>query len=418
MNEFALERFLRYAAIDTRSDDTNPDETPSTKKQFDLANLLVEELKQIGASDVSIDDHCYVMASIPSNIPATDAAFGKVPPIGFLAHVDTSPDVSGANVKPNIIENYNGGDIVLPGDPNIIIKESENPGLKECYGHKIVTSDGTTLLGADDKAGVAAIMTMADTLIKNPQIMHGDIKIAFTPDEEIGQGTIFFDIKKFGAKYAYTIDGELPGELNKETFSADAATITITGRDIHPGTAKNIMVNSVRAIADIIARMPRDMAPETTENYEPYIHPHTFNGSVGESVLKILFRDFKSDGLKEQKAIMEKIIAEVQQLHPKATIKLEIKEQYRNMFDELDKHPLVTECLFEAAERAGAKPYWRPIRGGTDGSRLTEMGLPTPNIYSGGQNFHSKTEWLSVNCMNIAVDTAINLVQIWVEKSR
>jgi len=358
------------------------------------------------------------MASIPSNIPAKDAAFGKVPPIGFLAHVDTSPDVSGANVKPNIIENYNGGDIVLPGDPNIIIKESENPGLKECYGHKIVTSDGTTLLGADDKAGVAAIMTMADTLIKNPQIMHGDIKIAFTPDEEIGQGTIFFDIKKFGAKYAYTIDGELPGELNKETFSADAATITITGRDIHPGTAKNIMVNSVRVMADIIARMPRDMAPETTENYEPYIHPHTFNGSVGESVLKILFRDFKSDGLKEQKAIMEKIIAEVQQLHPKATIKLEIKEQYRNMLDELDKHPLVTECLFEAAERAGAKPYWRPIRGGTDGSRLTEMGLPTPNIYGGGQNFHSKTEWLSANCMNIAVDTAINLVQIWVEKSR
>lgn len=418
MKDTALEKFLRYAKIDTRSDDTNLDETPSTKKQFDLANLLVTELKAMGASEISIDEHCYVMATIPSNIPQGDTAYGKVPAIGFLAHVDTSPDVSGTDVKPQIIENYQGGDIILPGDNSIVIKESENPGLKECYGHTIVTSDGTTLLGADDKAGVAAIMTMAEALLKDNTILHGDIKIAFTPDEEIGQGTKHFDIKKFGAKYAYTIDGELPGELNKETFSADAATITIYGRDIHPGNAKNIMVNSIRAMADIIARMPRDMAPETTEGYEPYIHPHTFTGSISESVLKILFRDFKSDGLKDQKAILEKIIAEVQPLHPKAKIKLEVKEQYRNMYDELTKHPLVTDCLWEAAERAVAKPYWKPIRGGTDGSRLTEMGLPTPNIYGGGQNFHSKTEWLSVDAMNIAVATAINLVQIWVEKSR
>ncbi len=418
MKEKALDKFLRYAKIDTRSDDTNLDETPSTKKQFDLANILADELKAMGASDVSIDDHCYVTASIPSNIPPGDSAYGKVPPVGFLAHVDTSPDVSGKDVKPQIIENYQGGDITLPGDPDIVISEDENPGLKVCKGHTIVTSDGTTLLGADDKAGVAAVMTMAETLLNDPSIIHGDIKIAFTPDEEIGQGTKYFDIKKFGAKYAYTIDGELPGELNKETFSADAATITIEGRDIHPGNAKDIMVNSIRAMADIIAKMPRDMAPETTEGYEPYIHPHSLTGSVSESTLKILFRDFKSEGLKEQRDIMEKIIAEVQPAHPKAKIKLEIKEQYRNMHDELTRHPLVTECLWEASERAGAKPYWKPIRGGTDGSRLTEMGLPTPNIYGGGQNFHSKTEWLSVDAMNTAVNTVINLVQIWVEKSR
>lgn len=416
MSENALDRFLRYAKIDTQSQE-GKETTPSTKKQFDLANLLVKELKDMGVKDVEIDEYCYVYASIPSNIPANHPAYGKVPPIGFLAHVDTSPDAPGKDVKPQVIENYQGGDIPLQGTDGKVIKVSENEPLKGLIGDTIVTSDGTTLLGADDKAGVAAIMTAAEYFMRNSDVLHGDIKIAFTPDEEIGKGTVKFDLNKFGAKYAYTIDGELPGELNKETFSANGATVIAEGRDIHPGNAKDIMVNSVRAIADVIARMPRDMAPETTENYEPYIHPHSVEGTVSKSTLKILFRDFETKGLDKQKEIMEKIIEEVQELNPKAKIRLEIQEMYRNMRDELVKHPLILDNLWEAAEKAGANPYWKPIRGGTDGSRLTEMGLPTPNIYGGGQNFHSKNEWLSVKGLNTAVETIKNLLQIWVEKT-
>lgn len=416
MVEPVIDKLLRYVKIDTRSDDSS-DTTPSTMKQFDLANLLVKELKEIGVKDAEIDEHCYVMATIPSNIPENHPAYGNTPVIAFVAHVDTSPDVSGENVKPQIIENYQGGDIVLPGDTNIVIRESENPGLKECYGHKIVTTDGTTLLGSDDKSGVAAIMTMAETLIKNPNIIHGDIRIGFTPDEEIGQGTKFFDLKKFGAKFAYTIDGDMPGELNKETFSADAAVIRVTGRDIHPGTAKNIMINSVRVISDIIEKMPKNMAPETTEGYEPYIHPHTVEGSVGKAEVKCLLRDFKSEGLLVQREMLKKIVAEVQEMYPKAVIEIEFKEQYRNMYDKLTETPEVCDYLWEAAERVGVKPYWKPIRGGTDGSRLTEMGLPTPNIYTGGQNFHAKTEWVSINALEKTVETVLALAQVWVEKS-
>ena len=417
MKQIALEKFLRYAKIDTQSDDSSTT-TPSTHKQFDLANLLVNELKEMGIKDANLDEHCYIMATLPSNIPDSHPAFGKVPVVGFIAHVDTSPDTSGANVKPQIIESYQGGDIVLPGDTNVIIKESENPNLRKCIGHTIVTSDGTTLLGADDKAGVAAIMTAVEYLIKNPNIFHGDIRIGFTPDEEIGQGTKLFDLAKFNAKYAYTIDGELPGELNKETFSANSAIVTAEGRDIHPGSAKDIMVNSIRAIADIVARLPRDMAPETTAGYQPYIHPHSVDGSVTKSTLKMLFRDFDTKGLDTQKEILESIIKEVQPLNPKTKITLEIIEMYRNMKDKLNECPIVLECLWEAAERSGVKPYWEPIRGGTDGSRLTEMGLPTPNIYTGGQNYHSRNEWLSVDFMAKSVETIINLAQIWVEKSK
>ncbi|MFC2131049.1 peptidase T [Bacteroidota bacterium] len=417
MKETALERFLRYAKIDTQSEEGS-DSYPSTKKQFDLLNLLVKELTELGYNDTEIDEFGYVFATVSSNIPESHPAFGKVPVIGFLAHVDTSPDASGKDIKPQIIDNYRGGDISLPGDSSKIIKVSENKNLEKCIGHTIVTSDGTTLLGADDKAGVAAIMTLAETLANDMDIMHGDIRIGFTPDEEIGQGTKYFDIKKFGARFAYTVDGELPGELNKETFSANSAIITVEGRDIHPGTAKDIMVNSIRAMADIIARLPRDMAPETTEKYEPYIHPHTVTGSVSKSTIKFLLRDFKTKGLDEQKKILEKIIKEVRELNPKAIISLEIIEMYRNMREELDKNPQVLDCLWDAAEKSGAKPFWEPIRGGTDGSRLTEMGLPTPNIYGGGQNFHSVNEWLSVDAMNKTVDTILNLVQTWVEKSK
>lgn len=416
MAEKVLDKFLRYAKIDTQSNDAS-DTTPSTAKQFDLGNLLHRELLEIGLKDAEIDNHCYVMATIPSNIPADHPAYGKVPTIGFVAHVDTSPDVTDTNVNPQIIENYQGGDLVLPADTSVVIRMSENPELANCIGHTLVTTDGTTLLGADDKAGVAAIMKMAEILVDDNSILHGDIRIGFTPDEEIGQGTKFFDIQKFGCKYAYTIDGEMPGELNKETFSANGGVIRIKGRDIHPGSAKNIMVNATRVAGELISRFPRDMAPETTEGHEPYIHPHSVEGGIGEASIKILFRDFRTEGLAVQKEILEKIIAEVQALYPKAEIVLEVKEQYRNMLDTLEKNPEVLDNLWDAAVRAGTNPYWKPIRGGTDGSRLTEMGLPTPNIYNGGQNFHSKQEWLSVNALEKTVDTMLNLVQVYVEKS-
>lgn len=416
MKQQLIEKLLRYVKVDTQSD-PNSETFPSTMKQFDLQKILLEELKNLGIKDAELDDKCYLMATIPSNIPADHPAYGKVPVIGFVAHVDTSPDVSGANVNPQIIENYQGGDIVLPADNSIVITEAENPKLRECIGHTIITTDGTTLLGSDDKSGVAAIMQLAEILMNNQDILHGDIRICFTPDEEIGQGTKYFNIEKFGAKYAYTIDGDMPGELNKETFSADAAIIRTFGRDIHPGSAKDIMVNSIRAMADIIARMPKNMAPETTEGYEPYIHPHNIEGSVSKTELKILLRDFRTEGLEEQKKILQNIIDEVQQLHPKTKIEMEVKFQYRNMLDSLEKCPEVLDNLWEAAIRAGVQPYWKPIRGGTDGSRLTEMGLPTPNIFTGGQNFHAKTEWVSIDALQKSVETMLELCKIYVEKS-
>ena len=415
MKKEVLEKLLRYVKIDTQSDPTS-NTTPSTMKQFDLANLLVSELKEIGLSNVSIDDKCYVYATLPSNIPAEHPAFGKVPAIGFVAHVDTSPDTSGANVNAKIIENYQGGDIVLPADNNIVIRMSENPNLEKCIGHTIVHTDGTTLLGSDDKSGVAAIMTAMEYLINNPEIIHGDIRVGFTPDEEIGRGANHFDVKGFDCEYAYTIDGDMPGEINKETFSADACKITTYGRDIHPGMAKDIMVNSIRAMADIIALMPKNTAPETTEGYENYIHPYKVSGTVDKSELQILFRDFKTAGLADLKKIVDDIVAQVQPNYPKTRIEVEVTEQYRNMLDTLESNPHGLDYLWEACVRSGVTPYWNPIRGGTDGSRLTEMGLPTPNIYTGGQNFHAKTEWVSIDGLAKAVETVINLVQIWVEK--
>jgi len=417
MKEPLLDKFLRYVAIDTQSKEES-ETYPSTQNQWVLLNLLVKELKELGLTEVRIDKYGYVTATIPANVPNSDRAFGKVPPIGFIAHVDTSPEVSGADVKPQIIKNYQGGDIVLPGDPDVVIRTSENAQLANNLGKTIVTSDGTTLLGADDKAGVAVIMTAVQSLMNDPAIQHGDIKLAFTPDEEVGAGTKFFNIQEFGAKFAYTIDGDTTGELNKETFSANTAVVTVYGRDIHPGSAKNIMVNSVRVISDIIARLPRDMAPETTEGYEPYIHPYVLEGGVGKSTIKILFRDFKTEGLDALKHRVEKVIEEVQPLHPKARIELKIIEAYRNMREGVEKDARVIDYLFEAAVRSGLKPTWVPIRGGTDGSRLTADGLPTPNIFTGGANYHSKTEWVSVYGMEKSLETVLNLMQVWVEKSR
>ncbi len=416
MPESVLDRLLRYVKIDTQSQE-DATTYPSTAKQFDLLNLLVKELKDLHVSDVSIDKHGYVLGTIPSNIPKGDTAYGKTPNLGLIAHVDTSPSASGANVKPQVLA-YNGGDIVLPGDPSVVIRESENPELKHNIGKKIVTTDGTTLLGADDKAGIAIIMTTIQTLMANPKLLHGNVKIAFTPDEEIGAGTKYFDLKSYGADVAYTVDGDTPGELNKETFSANSATITVHGRNIHPGTAKGIMVNSIKCMADIITRLPKNMSPETTEGYEPYLHPHVIKGEEEKTTLNFLLRDFRTEGLDELKKILERIIAEVRPLHTKARIELTVNESYRNMKEGVEKDPRVLDCMWEAAKRAGLEPKWVPIRGGTDGSKLTAMGLPCPNIFTGGQNYHGKTEWASVWGMEKAVDTCVHLLQIWVERSR
>ncbi len=413
MPETALERFLRYVKVDTQSaEDTTS--YPSTAKQLDLLNMLRQELQEVAAADVSMDEHGYVTATIPGNIPQENPAYGRVPVIGFIAHVDTSPSASGKDVKPQVLE-YRGGDIVLPGDPSVVIRASENPDLERNIGKTIVTSDGTTLLGADDKAGLAIIMTMAQRLLAAPGTVHGPIRIGFTPDEEVGGGTKYFDIARFGAQFAYTVDGDTLGELNKETFSADQAVITVHGRNIHPGQAKGIMVNSIRAMGDIITMMPKDIAPEATEGYEPYIHPHTLTGAEAQSTLKVLLRDFQTPGLEVLKRKLEEIIAEAQKLHPQTRIELTIEEQYRNMKDYMGNDTRVVDFLWEASKRAGLEPKWVPIRGGTDGSRLTEKGLPTPNVFTGGHNFHGPTEWLSVYTMEKAVETLIHLTQIWAE---
>jgi len=414
MNETALERFLRYAGIDTQSAEDSAT-YPSTEKQWVLLKLLAGELRGLGLADVSLDEHGYVMATLPGNLPADHPARGKVPVIGLIAHVDTSPSTSGKDVKPQVFE-YQGGDIVLPGDPNVIIRESENPELKKNLGKIIVTSDGTTLLGADDKAGIAVIMTAAQALLANPALLHGDIRICFTPDEEVGAGTKHFDLQKCGARFAYTVDGDKLGELNKETFSANQAIITVHGRNIHPGTAKGVMINSIRAMGEIIVRMPKEMAPETTEGYEPYLHPHALEGAEAKSTLKILLRDFCTPGLDGLKDKLERIVAEVQALYPRTRIEWKIIEQYRNMKDYMGEDTRVLDCLWEGAARAGFQPAWKPIRGGTDGSRLTERGLPCPNLFTGGANFHGPTEWLSVHAMGKSVETVVNLLQVWVEK--
>lgn len=408
--EALLEKFLRYVVIDTQAKEDS-ETYPSTQKQWDLIKLLEQELKALNVA-VTVDQYGYVMATIPSNVTS------EVPPIGFIAHMDTSPESSGANVKPQIIRNYQGQDIVLSGNPAMIITTAQNQALLNNIGKTIITSDGTTLLGADNKAGVAVIMLLAEILTKHPEIPHGEIKIAFTPDEEVGAGTKYFDLQKFGAYCAYTIDGENAAELNKETFSANLALVTVTGFNTHPGKAKNIMLNAIRVITDIIARMPKDMAPETTEKYEPYMHPYVLEGGVSKASIKILFRDFNTPGLDALKTRLEKIIAEVQALYPQAKIGLEIKEQYRNMVEYFTKDPRVVDYLWDAAERAGLKPFWEPVRGGTDGSQLSAKGLPTPNIFSGSFGHHGVTEWASLWEMGKALETALNLAQIWAEKSK
>ncbi len=377
--ESAMDRFLRYAAIDTQSAD---DQTtvPSTKKQLNLANLLAKELPAIGAQNVRVSEFGIVYATVPGNL----ADNSKVPVIGFIAHMDTSPAVSGENVKPIIHKNYQGGDIVLPKDPTQIITVEKSPVLKTLIGDDIITADGTTLLGSDDKSGVAEIMTMIDTLNQNPQIKHGTIAIAFTPDEEVGGGIEKFDIKGFGAKFAYTVDGESLGEISNETWSARTATVTFKGKSTHPGSAKGIMVNAMYAAGDYLARFPKDMLPETTAERVGFVHPYAGVIDVEESSLKILLRDFDLSGLDAKEKLLREMVTQTQAKFPDVKISIAVEENYKNMKEVLKDYPELTDNAIEAARRAGIKAYLDPIRGGTDGARLTFQGLPTPNLFTGG----------------------------------
>jgi len=414
MKKSLSKRFIEYVKIDTQSDE-NSSSVPSTKKQFDLAKVLVSQLEEIGMDTIELDDFCYVYAHLKSNIPTDHPGYGRFPKIGLIAHLDTAPGTTGANVNPRIIEEYQGGDIQLDDSLSLTLKE--NPALKESMGHTLVTTDGTTLLGADDKAGIAIIMTALDELKKSKSILHPDIRVAFTPDEEIGRGATHFDLKKFDADFAYTVDGGPAGEINKETFSADSAQIHITGRDTHPGEAKNIMVSAIQAAARIISQLPADMLPETTEKRQPFIHPYNLQGTVGNASIKCLLRAFDTQPLAHEKEILNSIISNVKKEYPGVDISLDITQTYRNMGDVLDTVSHVTDHLELAVKNTGLTPKWVPVRGGTDGSGLTAMELPCPNIFTGGHNYHSPLEWISLDIMKKSVQTLLNLVQIWVNET-
>jgi tripeptide aminopeptidase len=409
-----LERFLRYVRVDTQSDESSTS-SPSTEKQKDLARLLVEELKALGCADAAMNEWGYVFATVPGNIPASHPAAGRVPTIGLLAHVDTYFATPGGNVQPKIIERYDGGDIPL-NDEQILRVES-NPNLRLCSGHTIIHTDGTTLLGADDKAGIAEIMTTVAWLNENPQLLHGDLRIGFTTDEEIGRGTQHFDVAAFGADYAYTLDGSDLGEIEDETFCADTVIVTVKGHDVHPGYAKDKLVNAVRVTAAIIEGLDETFLPETTEKREPYLHPYVTNGDVSKVELKILARAFTVNELHEREEALRGVIAAVQKRFPKAAIEITVEESYRNMSYKIQEDPKVLQYALDAVERIGLAPKRQAIRGGTDGARLSYMGLLTPNVWAGGQNFHSVQEWVSLEWMTKAVETTLEILSVWVERS-
>jgi tripeptide aminopeptidase len=405
------ERLLRYAVIDTQSDPASPT-CPSTAKQKDLGRLLAAELKELGLADAHLDECGYVYATIPANTTK------RVPVICFCSHMDTSPDCSGKDVKPQLVRNYQGGDITLPGDTAQIIRVAEHPELQKQIGNDIVTTDGTTLLGADNKAGVAEIMDAARFLLANPQIKHGTIKILFTPDEEIGRGVDKVDIKKLGADFGYTMDGETAGHLEDETFSADAAVVTIQGVSAHPGFAKGRMEHAIKIASAIVDRLPKDTcSPETTEGREGFLHPTNISGTLESATLQFIVRDFTEQGLKQKESLLEDIVRDVIKDYPRSSYKIEVKEQYRNMKVVLDRHPEIIENAMEAIRRVGLKPIKSSIRGGTDGSRLSFMGLPCPNIFAGEHAFHSRLEWVSVQDMEKAVQTIVHLAMIWEERA-
>ena len=410
MADTVLDRFLRYVVIDTQSDPQSQSQ-PSTEKQKNLGRVLVEELLAIGLSDAHLDEHGYVYATIPGNTDKT------VPVICWCSHMDTAPDFTGTNVKPQVVRNYQGGDIVLPGDASRVIRAAEHHELSNQIGNDIVTSDGTTLLGADDKAGLAEIISAADILMRDPSIRHGTIKLLLTPDEEIGRGVDKVDFDKLGAQFAYTMDGETAGSIEDETFSADGVEINIAGVAFHPGFAKGRMENAIKIAGHIIARLPADMTPETTDGRQGFIHPVAVTSSMAEARLAFIIRDFETAGLQVKEALLEGIVKDVIAAYPGSTYTFSVREQYRNMKEVLQHNPQIVENAVEAIRRAGMTPRRGSIRGGTDGSRLSFMGLPCPNIFAGGHAFHSPLEWVSRQDMEKAVTTLVELAKVWEERA-
>lgn len=401
------DRFLKYVSFDTQSDEMS-ETFPSTEKQKVLLKYLVEEMKSLGLTEVEMDEHSYAMGTIPATPGYEDR-----PAIGFIAHVDTSPDMSGANIKPQIIENYDGKDIRL--NENLMMTVKDFPELSAFKGHTLITTDGTTLLGADDKAGVAEIMTAAEYLMAHPEIKHGKIRIGFTPDEEIGRGVDYFNVEKFGAKFAYTIDGGFEGELEYENFNAASAKVAIQGRNVHPGYAKDKMINALQVAAEVNSLLPAWERPEHTDGYEGFYHLVGLNGSVENAEISYIIRDHIRDKFEAKKQFMMKVVELLTQKYGEGVLTLTLKDQYYNMREMVEPHPEVIDKAFKAMEQAGVTPIVRPIRGGTDGARLSYMGLPCPNLFTGGMNFHGKFEYCSLDTMRRAQQTILNLIQLWAE---
>ncbi|MEC0244182.1 peptidase T [Paenibacillus dokdonensis] len=404
MKQEIMERFISYARIETQSNEDSPS-CPSTPGQLTLARKLVEELNVIGMQEVTMDEHGYVMATLPSN---TDR---DVPTIGFLAHVDTATDFTGAGVNPQIVENYDGGDLVLNSGLKVVLSPKQFPELPGYKGHTLITTDGTTLLGADDKAGIAEIMTAMAYLIAHPEIKHGKIRVAFTPDEEIGRGPEKFDVKAFDATFAYTMDGGPLGELEYESFNAAKASITINGTNVHPGTAKNKMVNSVKIAMELNGMLPAEQAPEHTDGYDGFYHLMSQNGDTERTRMEYIIRDFDKTEFENKKQNMKRIVHELQAKYGEERIVLEMRDQYYNMKEKIEPVKEIVDIAYAAMESLGIKPIVKPIRGGTDGSQLSYMGLPTPNIFTGGENYHGKFEYISVDNMLKSVQVIMEVVQ-------
>ncbi|WP_417196253.1 peptidase T [Bizionia sp.] len=409
--ENIIKRFVGYVTVDTESD-PNSDTTPSTAKQWDLANALVEELKAIGMQDVTIDENAYIMATLPSNVNH------EVPTIGFISHFDTSPDFTGANVKPQIHENYDGKDIVLNAEKDIVLSPDYFEDLLLYKGQTLITTDGTTLLGADDKAGITEIVSAMEYLIKNPEIKHGKIRVGFTPDEEIGRGAHKFDVQKFGADYAYTMDGSQVGELEYENFNAAGAVVTIQGKIVHPGYAKGKMVNSMYITTEYINSLPRLETPEHTEGYEGFFHLHTMTGEVDQTTLEYIIRDHDKEHFEARKEVMEKLAIEINSQYGREVITIEIKDQYFNMKEKVEPVMHIVDIAEEAMIQLGIKPLIKAIRGGTDGSQLSYMGLPCPNIFAGGHNFHGRYEYVPVESMIKATEVICKIAELTASKHK
>lgn len=410
MKNEIIERFTSYVKVDTQSNE-NSETTPSTEGQLTLANMLVEELKTIGMQEVTIDENGYVMATLPANTNK------EVPTIGFLAHVDTATDFTGKNVIPQVVENFDGHQIILNKEQNIILSPADFPELPQYKGHTLITTDGTTLLGADNKAGIAEIMTAMAYLIKHPEIKHGKIRVAFTPDEEIGRGPHKFDVEAFNAKFAYTVDGGPLGELEYESFNAAGAKVTFKGKNVHPGTAKGKMVNSAKIAMEFNSKLPAEEAPEHTEGYEGFFHLSSITGDVEETTLHYIIRDFDRDNFQARKDMMQKITNELRLTYGETRVELEMNDQYYNMKDKIEPVKEIVDIAYEAMENLGIKPIVKPIRGGTDGSQLSYMGLPTPNIFTGGENFHGRFEYISVDNMLKSVETIVEIVKLYEAKA-